>query len=45
MTQSDDELALAVLKGIAESVEYAWNERDKPGNTLPVKIKEQRGML
>ena len=42
MTQSDDELAIAVLKGMAESMEYAWNEHSEPGNTLTVKITDRK---
>ncbi len=39
ITRSDDELALAVLKGMAERLEYAWNETEELGNELTIKVK------
>ena len=37
--RSDDDLALAVLKGMAERMEYAWNETEELGNELTIKVK------
>jgi len=37
MTASDDDLALAVLRGITQSVEYAWNEDEALPNSLKMK--------
>ena len=38
LTRSDDDLALAVLKGMAESMDYAWNETEPLPNSLYIRI-------
>ena len=39
LTQSGDELALAVLEGMTESIEFVWQESDPMPNSLYVLIK------
>ena len=39
ITRSDDDLALAVLKGMAERMDYAWNKTAELGNELTIKVK------
>ena len=39
VTQTGDELALAVLKGVTESMEYSWSENAERPNILRLKIK------
>ena len=39
ITASGDDLALAVLKGVAESVEYVWNEGEAMPNRLKMKVR------
>ena len=38
-TASGDKLALSVLKGMAEEMEYAWNEGEALGNRLKMKVR------
>ena len=39
LTQTDDDLALAVLKGIAQSIDFDWKESEPLPNILHVKMK------
>ncbi len=39
VTSQNDDLALTVLKGITEGIEYAWNESDDLPNQLTLKLK------
>ena len=39
LTQSDDELGLTVLKGMAEGMDYSWNETEPLPNSLHIKIR------
>ena len=40
ITSSDDELALTVLKGITERIDYAWNEGEALSNRISMKVRE-----
>ena len=40
VTGRDDDLALAVLKGMTEEIEYAWNEDGELSNQLLLKLKQ-----
>ena len=39
ITRSGDDLALAVLKGMTERVEYAWKDSEPMANSLFIRIK------
>ena len=39
ITGTDDDLALAVLKGMTERMEYAWDKYDALPNRLCLRIK------
>ena len=41
LTQSDDELGLTVLKGMAERMDYSWNETEPLPNSLHIKIRSE----
>ena len=40
LTGLDNDLALAVLKGMTEEIEYAWNEGDEYPNQLLLKLRQ-----
>ena len=39
LTQSEDDLGLSVLKGMSESMDYAWKETEPLPNSLHIKIR------
>ena len=40
VTSTDNDLALAVVKGVAERIEYAWNENEAMPNNLKMKVRQ-----
>lgn len=38
MSQMEDDLSLAVLKGIAERTEYIWSQNNPMGNQLTIQV-------